>query len=96
MVWLTLPDLIFNNIMMMVGLESLETLHRCRQVCKSWNEMILRDIWESHSKRKIMKLRIERSWGPGMLPTNEEISHAKWLGDGSLILNDTNANLLSF
>ena len=81
MVWLTLPDLIFNDIMMMVGLKSLESVHRCKQVCKKWNEMILRNIWESQSKKRIMKRRIERSWGPDMLPTDEEISHAKWLGD---------------
>ena len=81
--WLTLPDLIFSDIMMMVGLESLESLHRCRQVCSQWNEMILkRDIW------KIMKERIEKNWDPknwrrrGMFPTDKEISHAKWLGNG--------------
>ena len=78
MAWVTLPDLIFSDIMMMVGLES---LHRCRQVCKTWNEMILRDI------RK-MKERIEKNWDPknwrrrGKFPTDKEISHAKWLGDG--------------
>ena len=82
MAWDTLPDLIFSDIMMMVGLES---LHRCRQVCREWNEKILRNIWESQSKQKIMKERIERSWSSlhlDMLPTDEEISHAKWLGDG--------------
>ena len=82
MAWLTLPDLIFSDIMMMVGLESLESLHRCRQVCGQWNEMILRDIWENKSKIKIMKELVERSWRrPDMFPTDEEISHAKWLGD---------------
>ena len=96
MAWLTLPDMIFSEIMMMVGLESLESLHRCRQVCSKWNEKILTDIWESQSKKKIMKERIEKNWGPGMLPTDEEIAHAKWLGDGSLFLNFTNINFLSF
>ena len=80
-----LPDLIFSDIMMMVGLKSLESLHQCRQVCKTWNEKILRDIWDSQSKKRIMKERIERSWGPGMLPSDEEISHAKWLGNGCLL-----------
>ena len=79
-----LPDLIFSDILMMVGLESLESLHRCRQVCSSWNEKILRDIWENQSRKKIMKKRIERSWDLEMLPSDEEISHAKWLGDGFL------------
>ena len=84
--WATLPDLIFSDIMMMVGLESPESLLRCMKVCIQWNEMIMRDIWESPSKKKIMKERFERSWGPDMLPTDEEISHAKWLGDGCLLL----------
>ena len=89
MAWDMLPDLIFSDIMMMVGLESLESLHRCRQVCKTWNEKILRDIWESQSKRKIIKERIEKNWDLGMYPSDdymypsdEEVSHAKWLGDG--------------
>ena len=61
MAWSTLPDLIFSEIMLMVGLESLDGLHRCRQVCSKWNEKILRDIWESQSRRKIMKKRIEKN-----------------------------------
>ena len=81
MAWAKLPDLIFSDIMVLVGLESPESLLRCMKVCTSWNEMILRDIWESQSRKKIMKMRIEKNWGPGMLPTDEEISHAKWLGD---------------
>ena len=85
MTWVTLPELILSDIMMMIGLESLESLHRCRQVCKTWNEMILRDIWESQSKKKILKKRIEKNWGPAMLPSGEEIAHAKWLGDGRIV-----------
>ena len=86
MAWANLPDLIFSDIMVLVGLESPESLLRCMKVCTSWNEMILRDIWESQSRKKIMKMRIEKNWGPGMLPTDEEISHAKWLGDHCLLL----------
>ena len=78
---LPLPELIFRDIMMMVGLESLESLHRCRQVCKTWNEVILRYIWENQSKKQMMNERIERNWGPDMLPSDEDISHARWLGD---------------
>ena len=37
--WHNLP--VFGDIMMIVGLESLDTLHTCRQVCRSWNEMIV-------------------------------------------------------
>jgi len=84
--WTSLPDLIFIDIMMKVGLENLEGLHRCRQVCKTWDEKILSEICQR--KRKIMKERIEKAWGPGMLPSNEEISHAKWAEAGGIL--DTN------
>ena len=82
MAWLTLPDELYSDIMMRVGLKSLDDLHRCRQVCKPWNELILSLIWRSEGSKSIMKQRIEKNWSPGMLPTNEEISRAKWLGDG--------------
>ena len=39
---------VFGDIMMIVGLESLDTLHTCRQVCRSWNEIIVSiDILQS-------------------------------------------------
>ena len=83
--WATLPDLMFSDIMMKVGLESIEGLHRCRQVCQTWNKMILSDICRSKSK-KIIREKVEENWGPGMLPSDVEISHAKWLGEGCLML----------
>ena len=88
MSWLTLPELIFSEIMLMVGLGSLESLHRCRQVCRKWNESILVNIWGNPSKKKVMKEKIEKSWAPeiGMFPSDEEISHAKWL-EARAILN---------
>ena len=57
-------DLIFDKIMMMVGLSSLKNLHRCRQVCTAWNTMIMQNIWENPIKRNIIKMRIEeqRAW----------------------------------
>ena len=86
MAWVELPDLILSDIMMKVGLESLEGLHRCRQVCKPWNNLILRDIYQSENKRKIIKERIERNLGHGMFPSDDEISNAKWAGKGCLML----------
>ena len=77
-------DLIFQKIMMLVCLDSLESLHRCRQVCTAWNAMIMQDIWESPSKRNIIKMRIEKNWAPEMLPSDEDISHAKWLGKNKI------------
>ena len=91
--WSLLPDLALADIMLMVGLESLESLHRCRQVCRTWNEKIMNNIWGNSKNKKKIKANIEKSWGPGLFPSlysidrtsmiypsNEEISHAKWLG----------------
>ena len=81
---LVFPEDILNEIWLMVGLESLESLHNCRQVCQIWNELIIRNIWESPSSRNIIAIRIQRNWGPGMIPSSKEISYAisyaKWLG----------------
>ena len=78
--WSRLPDLALADIMFMVGLESLESLHRCRQVCRTWNEKIMENIWGNNKNRKIITVKIAKNWGPRMFPSNEEISHAKWLG----------------
>ena len=64
-------DLVFEKIMMMIGLDSLESLHRCRQVCRAWNAMILQNIWESPRKRNIIEMCILKIWG---------IPHEQWLG----------------
>ena len=85
---ITLPDELLNYIMMMVGFKSLDDLHRCRQVCGTWNEFIL-SLWENEGSKRIMKERIERSWGHGMLPSDEEIRHAKWLGNSGLFFKFT-------
>ena len=84
--WTTLPELVFSDIMMMVGLHSLESLHRCRQVCRTWNDKILAYIWENPCKRRIIRRRIEMKWGPGMLPSSDDLSHARWLGKYQSIL----------
>ena len=39
--WQKLPDIIFGDIMMMNGIKCLEDLHKCREVCQSWNVMIM-------------------------------------------------------
>ena len=60
-------DLIFQKIMMMVGLDSMESLQRCEQVCTAWNSMIMQNIWKSQSKRNIIKKRIEKNWATGSI-----------------------------
>ena len=46
--------------------------------------MIMENIWENQRNRNIMKMKIEKNWGHDVvlyaLPSEEEISHAKWLG----------------
>ena len=38
--WQNLPDLILTDIMMMAGLDRLDDISKCRQVCQIWNVMI--------------------------------------------------------
>ena len=79
--WDTLPDLVVSEIMINVGLDSLVRLHGCRQVCKTWNETILEEIWGNQSRKRMMKMRIEEIWDCSwMFPSDDVISHAKWLG----------------
>ena len=37
--WNNLPWIIFYDIMLMIGQESLENIYNCGQVCKSWYKM---------------------------------------------------------
>ena len=71
--WLNLPDLAFNEIMMMISLRN------CMQVCSSWNEKITKNILENPTKKNIIRARIERVMVPGMFPSNEDICNARWL-----------------
>ena len=72
--WLNLPDLAFNEIMMMISLRS------CMQVCSSWRERITKNILENPTKKNIIRARIERVIiGPAIFPSNEDICNAKWL-----------------
>ena len=38
-------------------------LHKCRQVCKEWNDVILNSIWSSVHVRKQLEKRLETNWG---------------------------------
>ena len=76
---LMLPEEILSEIWLMVGLESLESLHRCRQVCQTWNELIMKNIWENTRNKNIIVTRIKRNWDTGKSLKMEEISHAWWL-----------------
>ena len=64
--WKNLPDVIFSDIMMMIGLNSFEDLHRCRQVSQSWNVMIseMTKYKKDQIKSKAESLadQIEKKW----------------------------------
>ena len=73
--WKALPELIFNDIMMMLGLksfyflkESLEDLNKCRQVCQSWNVTIsqMTRYHKDFLRRKAETLAVEirEDWLP--------------------------------
>ena len=74
---------ILEKIMLMIGHDSLESLDKCRQVCSSWNAMIINKIWENPTKKwgTIIKRRIERSWNiQDYFPSDSKITYAKLLG----------------
>ena len=74
---------IFEKIILMIGLDSLESLDICRVVCRSWNAMIMNKIWENPTKKwgTIIQRRIERSWDDqNYYPSDKLISHAILLG----------------
>ena len=82
--WSLLPDPIFDKIILIIGLESPESLHNCKQVCKAWKKGIMRNLWDSPSKKlgSVIERRIENSsWGPKNFPSDKKLSHVKLLGN---------------
>ena len=81
-----LPPELFDYIMFLVGCGSLESLDTCRQVSSSWNNIIMRSLWENPNRQwgPIIRRRLERSWDI-TLPSEEKISKALELeADGIL------------
>ena len=85
--WLMLGhEIIFEKIMLIVVFESLESLHCCRQVCSTWNIMIMNMIYENPTKKwgTIIQKRIELSWDiENNYPSDKQISQAKLLGNNT-------------
>ena len=74
---------IFERIMLMVGVYSMDSLDICRQVCRSWNTMMMSMIWENPTKKwgAIIQRRIKRNWNnQDYFPSDDKISKAKLLG----------------
>ena len=69
MSWRTLSDLFFRDIVVMVGRESLEDLHKCRQVCQDWKVMISQ---MNKCKKNLARIR----FGPGpVFPIYKKMLH---------------------
>ena len=91
--WLYLPRVPFDIIMTKIAHESLTTLRSCTEVCSAWNEMIEKDILKKSAVMNTIRDKMKRAFGPEVrvnpfaflsrnrmqLPSNEEISNAKWL-----------------
>ena len=74
-IYLNLPDVPFNMLIMTL---STTDLRRLTQVSFSWKKRITEIFLENPANRKTLRARIERVMGPGMLPSNEEITNAMW------------------
>ena len=55
---LLFPEEILIEILLIVGLESLESLHKCRQVCQTWNKLIMNNIWENPSIKNMIERQL--------------------------------------
>ena len=56
----SIPDLIRVKIFLLLPSDS---LHKCRQVCRGWNNFILENIWNSNYGRKQLEDQLDRNWG---------------------------------
>ena len=81
--WLLLPDLIFDKIMLIIGLWNPEMLVVCKQVCKAWRNGIMKSLWESPRKSwgAVIERRIEMSnLDSENYPSDEKLAQIKLLG----------------
>ena len=49
------------------------SLHSCRQVCKSWNNFIMENIWNSSFARKQLENQLEKNWKTNSFVETSEI-----------------------
>ena len=86
--WNFLPEPIFDEIMLIIGRESPESLDICKQVCRAWKKGIMRNLWDSPSMkwRSVIERRIEKScWGPENFPSDEKLCQLKLLGNNAML-----------
>ena len=63
--WLRLPALVQTDLMMEIGLASLQDLHICRQVCRAWNDEIVKNVWGNASNRNKLENNLKECWRTG-------------------------------
>ena len=82
--WSLLPEPIFDEIMLIIGLKSPESLDICKQVCKAWRKRIMKNLMDSPSKnwRPVIERRMEKSClSTEMFPSDEKLAYVKLLGN---------------
>ena len=87
--WQNLPDPIFGDIMMMVGLKKLEDFQKCRQVCQRWYLMISQMTkYEKNTMKKKsedLAASIRARWKFGYSPLLLDICNASFLAHHGLL-----------
>ena len=70
MILLKLPKELWQKIFLMVDGVS---LHKARQVCKDWNELIVEQIWNTRVGRTSLETRLKHNWKQGEPQESEEL-----------------------
>ena len=70
MTLLKLPKELWQKIFLMVDGVS---LHKARQVCKDWNELIVEQIWNTRVGRTSLETRLKHNWKQGEPQESEEL-----------------------
>ena len=87
--WQNLPDLILTDIMMMAGLDRLDDISKCRQVCQSWNVMISqmtkRNKDTIRREAESVAAEIREKWGDNDDDTLPEIANAASLAHHGIL-----------
>ena len=87
--WQNLPDLIFTDILMMVGLGRLDDISKGRRVCQSWNVVIsqmtkrTKDTIRREAESQAAEIR--EKWGDNDDDTLPEIANAASLAHHGIL-----------
>ena len=74
--WNSLPSIAFEKILLFLVQQSVEDLHKCRMVCKSWNNRIKNEFCIIN-RREVVQQRMNFNWKEGLYPSRCEVLQAK-------------------